>query len=557
MRTRIVLIVIAIIAVVSAAPPAGGKGGVDMLPPDAAGVITIHSLARLYTTFEVEALRSEYPEQFALLADEMIEDVGVDLLNPRALAAEGFDLERSLHVGFLTDPSAVVVLIPGEPRALSWVRAKLEDQGVQFAHEEEHAGTAVESDDADEVACFARDGYIAVVVTDRTDDGAPALATAGRLIDGYRSSPLTKSQRYRKVMSKLPPGSDVEFYMDGKLQRKMSTWGRSEEQLAERGVTADDMNRSMEVLGLEKSAGGMALRLESDRVTANSYNWVGKGAPILAWFRIDRDPVPFLRRAPASPWLIALGRVNGAALWKAAHELFAIGRGSNDSGEIFAEVNRNLGIDIERDVVNQINGNLGMLIERVSLMGQEAMVLAQVGDAARFRATVATMTQHARDGMAARAAADPSRPANDIVEETAAGVAFYRIVAPMSEVCYGVVDDHFVVTTTVQRFRDIVNGAPGLSTSMKNPVVASALSAPGAGVFYADFRGLYRDAQGFLPMMGPAGESYARVLEELSELVATSEVDEEGASQSLTLTSTSPGVWKRLLAVGLETIEIE
>jgi len=558
MRTLLVLFVTLVVSF-AGYMPAQAAGGLDMVPPDAAGVVTIESLSRLYKTLGLDELRAERPEAFKSLTEEMIEDVGIDLLDPASMRDQGFDVDRPLHVAILTDPSVVVVLIPGEPRGLAWVRAKIEEQGVNFTQEVKHKGTVIEGGEADELACFARDNYISIVVTDKDNSGEPATSTAKRLIDRSWGKPITQTDNYRKVMDRLPADADVKVYMGPGLQRRMSGWGKSKEQLAERGMSAEDMDRSYELMGLDKAMEGISLRLAPDRLSLDSYTWVGKDSPILGWFKVGQDPVPFLGRAPATPWMILLGRLNAGAMWRTLRPIMqqVQGDSADTVEEAFARAKQEIGVDIETDVIDQIDGNVGFVVDRVSLMGQEAMVLAQIKDPARFRSTVATVTQRARDEMAANSQANPNRPATEIVDDTAGDVPFYRIVAPMTEVCYGVVGDHFVVTTSSQRFREIVDGAKGLVDELKNEDVKSALASDAVGVFYVDFRGLANDARGLLPMFGPAGEEYAQWLDELSELVSISRIDGEGGYQKVTLTSTAPGIWKRLVALALDSVDKE
>lgn len=558
MRRLLVLFVTLVVSSVVSVP-AHADDGLDMVPPDAAGVVTIESLSRLYKTLGLGELRAERPEAFRTLTEQMIEDVGIDLLDPASMHDQGFDVDRPLHVAILTDPSVVVVLIPGEPRGLSWVRAKIEEQGAHFTQELKHKGTVIEGGEADELACFARDNYISIVVTDKENSGEPATATAKRLIDRSWGKPITQTDTYRKVMDRLPAEADVKVYMGPGLQRRMSNWGKSKKQLAERGVSSEDMDRSYELMGLDKAMEGMSLRLGPDRLSLDSYTWVGKDSPILGWFKVGHDPVPFLRRTPAAPWMILLGRLNAGAVWRTLRPIMqqVQGDSSETVEDALARAKQEIGVDLETEVIDQIDGNVGFIVDRVSVMGQEAMVLAQVKDPDRFRATVATVTQRARDEMAANSQANPNRPATEIVEDSAGDVSFYRIVAPMTEVCYGVVGDHFVVTTSSKHFREIVDGATGFVDELKNKDVKSALTSDASGVFYVDFRGFANDARGLLPMFGPAGEEYAQWLDELSELVSISRVDGEGGYQTATLTSTTPGIWKRLIALALDSVDQE
>lgn len=559
MRNRFLFALVALF-IVLAALPSVAKDGLDLLPGDAQGVLTIDNMSRLYSTLGILELRNEYPDEFGFLSTEIIEDVGIDLLDPAALDAEGFDLDRPLHIGILTEPPAVVVLIPGEERALKWVRAKMEEQGLRFTNDTKHKGVSIEADEADEVACFVRDSYIGVVITNHEEGGGPAMGTAKGLIEGAGDGTMDSSERYKSTMGKLPKDADLRVFIGPELQSHLSKWGTSEEQLAEHGMSAEDVESWYEMLGIEDMVTGSAVTLDADRLTINSYVWMGKDAAVRRWVETHADPVPFLRRLPSQPWMIGLGRVNMAAIWQDVRPLLdkmPRKEGEPSVEEELAEAKDELGIDIEADIFNQIDGNLGLLVNSASMMGSDVVLLAQVADPDRFGKVVERLTALAREDAAKKAELHPEKPPTEIVEEEVNGATVYRIaIPPMAMLCYGVVDDHFILTSTAGRFDEIALGGRGFIDEAESAEVRAGLSDPKSGVFYVDFKALSRDAEGVLPMLGPTGVTISQVLAELSELVAVTHVEKEGMDEVVTLTSTRPGIWKHIVELYISEMDI-
>jgi hypothetical protein len=118
---------------------------------------------------------------------------------------------------------------------------------------------------------------------------------------------------------------------------------------------------------------------------------------------------------------------------------------------------------------------------------------------------------------------------------------------PVGDVCVGVVRDHLVATASRERFTAIAEGGPGFAETIASPDVRKALGERASSVFYVDFAKLSKDAEGLIPMLGPAGTTIQQVLNELSEWSITTRSDSEGTWQDFKLTSRSPGIWKRVL----------
>jgi hypothetical protein len=560
MRTRSLTIAVIVAVVVAFAACAWASDGTDLLSGDTEGLLTIKNLGQLYRTLGIDELRNERPDDFRFLSEELIEDVGIDLLDPDALEAEGFDLGRPLHVGVMVEPPAVLVLVPGKGQALKWLRAKMEEQGVVFTRQARFGGVEVDGGEADEVACFQRRDYVGIVITDHDEGGGSAVETVGKLIEHNDGPSFIESESYQRTMKRLPAEADVTMYMGPELRRNMSHWGKSDEELAEYGLTNDDMRSWERDLGLEKSASAMAMTVAPDRVRIDGYSWLGKDSRARDWLVVDNNPVAFLRRTPSQPWLVGMFRLDFGALWDAMQPILERARKGDDDKSVkdtFAEVKEETGIDVEADLIQQLCGNMGILVSRAALMGSDLVLMAQVKDPDRFQKTVATATSLAREDIEKKAAENQNQPQTQIEEETVGGATVYHVsMPPMAELMYGMIDDHFVAATLPLRFRDIAGSSrDSFIDSIGNDDVKAALTDPSGSAFYIDFRALSRDAEGILPMMGPKGAGISRVFAELSELVATSRFDGEGIIQASTLSSTRPGIWKFLIGLLIDRVE--
>jgi hypothetical protein len=553
MRTGLITVFVCLFAVALAAP-ALASDGLDMLPPEAEGVLTITNLEAIYSRLGIEELREERPDDFHMLSEEMLEGVGIDLLDPAAMRAAGFEMDRPMHVGILADPPAVVVLVPGRDRALEWIQAKMEGLGVHFTRQKRYRGVTVDGGEADEVACFQRRGYIGVVVTDHEEGGGSAVETAGALIEGDGERSIVAVEMYRNTMERLPARADATFYMGPNLRTKLSSWGSSKRDLSEYGLSDEDMESWQRQLGIDEIASGMALRLAPDGMTVHAYSWLRKDSPARRWMVVGGDPVTFLRRTPSDPWLAAVTRLDAGALWDAlAPFLDRVGEEDDETvRDAFEEVRAETGIDVEADVIRQLRGNLGLLVSRAAFVGTDVVLLAQVRNPERFGGTVDRVTALIREDIEKKASENPDsvRSQTTIREDTISGVKVHCVtVSPSAEIYYGIVEDHFVLASLRQRFGDIVGGQGSFVETLGSATVRDALAVPTGSAFYIDFRSLSRDAQAVLPMLGPKGVTVSQVLAELSELAVTSRIGDDGVTQVSTLSSTRPGIWKYMIGL--------
>ena len=75
--------------------------------------------------------------------------------------------------------------------------------------------------------------------------------------------------------------------------------------------------------------------------------------------------------------------------------------------DAFAEIKAETEIDVEADIIGQLRGNMGLLVNRAAVMGTDLMLLAQVRDPERFQLTVDQLTYIGQTAIEAKAKENP------------------------------------------------------------------------------------------------------------------------------------------------------
>jgi hypothetical protein len=367
---------------------------------------------------------------------------------------------------------------------------------------------------------------------------------------------LADDPRFNTVRGRIATGADVDVFMTADFQRKLNE--ASPEDLAERGLSPEQFEEMYYAFGGRDGVSAYASTVERQRITVEGYVLIGEGVPVLDWYRVDVDPVAFLSRLAASPWLALVGRVDAAAMWGSLRPILAAARPDTAPSldDALAEFREETGTDVEKDIIGQIDGNVGLLVGRVAMMGPDAILFVQLRDVARAQETLDRATARIRRTLE-EARSDPNASARarstTLTEVSQGNTTFQQLgLGPIGAVCYGIVDDHLVVTASAERYRLILTGNSGLFDGVDNAAVATALRDPGSTVMYLDFEGLARDLSGFVPMIGPKVGPVMAALEALDDLVATSTVGEDGVRQTFELRASDADAWPMLMAFLLE-----
>jgi hypothetical protein len=424
---------------------------------------------------------------------------------------------------------------------MKWLRATFKEHGNELTEAPAHDGTDILVTSDEKLALFSKGSHIVFIGPLGDEDRADPVDLATRLLDDRKSGSIAASESYRRVMGKFTEESHFTFYMGSEFYTGLIEFDKrpSDEAKAEE----ERMLEALRSFGMTEWTAGFSARFGDDHLVVKSYSWMGADSPFLPVFRTRNDPTPFVRNLPSEPWMVYLARADLRELWKVVRRVLdADPEMAQGYQTAFSTAKEQIGVDLETELIDQLSGNLGLLVNHVSPAGGDALLLAQVSDPDRFRETLAKLS------VVARAAAGDSAGGPQIMDDTVGDVPFYRIaMPPVGNICVGVVRDHLVATASRERFVAIAEGGAGFGETIASAEVRQALAERGSSVFYIDFAKLSRDAEPVLPMLGPAGTTVQQVLNELSEWSIITRSDAEGTWQDFKLTSRNPGIWKRLL----------
>jgi hypothetical protein len=565
MKTKIcILLALVVAAAPWAARLAYGQDGLQHLPANTQAVLTINSIEKLYGTFKVDELRAEYPDEFLLAKAEMIDELGVDLLDLKALREFGLDPGKPIYVGFVLDPAfATALLLPSVKDAREVVGMLLEEQGEQgagFTKKTKAHGVDIYGKDDEEAAFFAKGSYIVVVITDEDEGGAPATEAAKNLLAATKKGNLAHSKKYKEVLDQIPGEADFTFYMGPEFYDKLLEL-EDKKGLEDQGVSEEEVEELYKRWGLSGLTAAAKARLESERLVVESRTWLDQDSEVLDWYRVTTNPTAFLARVPSDPMLAMVGRLNCGRIWESLQTFDEVVETDSipDFDEALDDASEELGIDIDKALISQLNGNVALLVNNIQMMNNDAVILLQVERPQEFQETLKTLVEAIDESIDVNTSQNSGRPNPELVRDEYEGLPYYTfLLPPMVEVSFGVVEDHLVVASSRMRFQSIVKGSRGFSDEIGNDEISKALADPTGNVFYLDFQKIASNLQAWAPMLGEESFEIVAVLNEMQDLVGVSRLEDNGCVwQKMTFTGAQPDMWKRLLAAGIERVPDE
>ena len=554
-KTTICWIVAVAIAAAWPAPGAFGQDGVRLLPENTAGLLTINSVEKLYQTFGIEDLRAEYPKQFLEMKEEMVDEIGVDLFDLNAMRKFGLDPTKPVYVGFVGEPApAILLLFPSSGDAASFIASLPTEEGNAFTKKAEAQGVVIYGNDEDEGAIYAKDSYIVMVLVDEDDTDVTAVEAAQGVLAASKKGTLDKSKDYKKALKKFPGKADFTFYMGPELYDEILE--RDDDELEQQGISSEETKELYDKWGLSGTTTYMTANLESKRLVVESFSWIDGNSEVLDWYRVSNDPTGFLGRVPSDPMLAMVGRVNFAQLWESLQMVDDVFESDSipDFDESLDEASEDLGVDIEKDLISQFNGNFVLLISQIQMMGNDAVILAQVSRPQEFRNTLTAIVEEIDSSIEVNPSPDSGKPNPELLREKYKGLPYYTFrVPPMLEISFGVVEDHLVVASSRSRWQSIADGDGSFIERIGNDEIKAVLADRTGNAFYMDFQKIAANLQAWAPMLGQEHISeFIEVLNEMDNLVGVSRLEDGGFWQKVTFTGTRPEMWKRLMAACVE-----
>jgi hypothetical protein len=559
-KTFYLLLVTVVAASVWPAPAARGQDGLQLLPENTDGVLTINSIEELYLTFGIEELRAAYPDDFLELKEEMIDEIGVDLFDLQALREFGFEPAKPIHLGFVDEPTPVLLLLlPSTGDAEAFIRSLPAHEGAGFTTKVEAHGVEIYGDEDEEAAVYAQGSYIAIVMVDEDDSEVPAVEAAKEVLAAVKKGTLNESKPYKKALKKIPGDADFTLYMGPDLYDELMEM--DDEEWEEQDISVEEKKELFDRWGLSNMTAVAKANLESKRLVVESFTWVDKNSEFLDWYQVANDPTGFLGRVPSDPMLAIVGRLNFAQVWESLEMFDDVIESDSipDFDDTLDETSDDIGVDIEDDLLSQLDGNVVFLISQIQMMGNDAVILFQLTRPQEFRNTLTTLVEEIDASIEVNPSEDSGQPNPELLREKYKGRPYYTfLMPPMVEISFGVVEDHLVVASSRTRFKSIADGDGSFVERIGNDEIKSVLADRSGNAFYMDFQKIAANLQMWAPMLGDENVyEIIDVLNEMEHLVGVSRLADDGFWQKMTFTGARPEIWKRLMAAVIENVPDE
>jgi len=522
--------------------PADVGGGADLIPADAGVVFSIENPERLYTRIHMDRL---------LAISEGSEGLPA-YLNLDSLRAMGLDPTSPVFMTLLTkDPATFLIALPGDGAAMSRsLQEVLAREGLTVSTVATHAGVELRKAEEAPIVFFDKTSHLVLAASSKPDS-VSAQSVAERILDMSPAASLARTSDFREISAKLPADRDIFFYAD--VNPKEEVDKVKAEMAGQEGVSPAWFQLMDALAGLSEGVKGVGggFSFVPNGIAGESFVLVEANSTAMTFMRPSMTSDPFSNRVPGTPRVIMGGNMDGQAMWSWARSTLidAIEDASTEYEKAEAGIKEELGIELEREIITQIMGSGMLVINHVGMVGSDVVLYFQIARPADFAETVTKLVDLAK----AKAPAEQGQVTFE--EDDEAGTAFHRItLMPFAEICAGVVDDHFVLTTTRARFADIVNGQTGLADGVDCPPLAEALSGTPGSLFYFDLHlitDLLQMFAGFMPQGGQGGgpQMVDAALDslQLSHILGVSNIEKDGYRSTMTIESGRDDFWNELI----------
>lgn len=322
--------------------------GPALLPPETLAVIAVEGMTALSERLGLEAVKTRFPKAWEGATKEPTRELGVNPLDPASLRAAGFHPDAPMGAALIGhDPMAAAFWIGSSDmkKAEAWATAALKIAGVEAPIRTTEGQRVLLSGGLKQPTFLFTKTVVMIFVSEK--DPTP-LARAAAKREAKAS--LAESAAFKAAIKDLPRGQSVGVYsavadMVGPVLGMAA--GLADSLVGGKGVLSgggDDTG----------PAGVMALR------------WRAEGqAQLLAPLRTLDRPHAILKVTKRSPLLLVGGAVEIAKVSKTLEVAAQLLMGM-DSKVIAEGLKKELGLDLEKDVLGVLTGELGfsMAIER-------------------------------------------------------------------------------------------------------------------------------------------------------------------------------------------------
>lgn len=369
-------------------PAADPTHPLELVPARARAMIMARSPQRLAQIWERERFAGAFPAQYAELVEDMTRHVGLDLLDPAALATIGVDVTAPVGVASLSFDDDAFVLFggAGNPTALVELFERLAKKPLKPLELGEARLYAIDED----LSLVIRHGMFALVFVEDHRPGQPDYAQEVARIDPAQS--LAHATTLERAHAGLPQEADVRALLDvaglvrdemeHARRRDQEMMGDASRRLAEarqRGATPEELGRLQQDLQHEQE---FVLRRQRERQVAElllartlgAVEGIGLAADVdatrgllgrihvaLAPDAVFREllvssdePPAVLRALDDAPQLVLSAQVEpGVAIELLSQALLAAG---GSYAELNEDVLRELRVDLDREARPLMDG---------------------------------------------------------------------------------------------------------------------------------------------------------------------------------------------------------
>ncbi len=480
------------------------------VPVEAEWAIRFESYDRFHELFGVADARTSRSEDAKQAGDEMRKLFGVDLFDKAAVKAFGFRTNKPLAMYSMNDGFGTITLCLAAKRAaltnLVAASGELREQRINGLGDAYVADSAV---------LYHDDGYMYwFLISDSTGVDVPALAAYQHQLARKQ---LQKSKEFRRL-ERRTRGDDFWLY----LSPTAAFIDQGVPQEARAGIL-DMMNR----FGME----GTLIRgaMTGENVEWNGFTHLAESSPLRRWTGEALRGSTFYDRLRVDAAMALMLSLDGKSLWEflAGFDRFAT---FSDRSSDFRD---EWGIDPVEDIFYEVSGNVGLLINRI-FPNPDIVLYMQVRDANRFDKTLESLF------------AGPIGTDLGFSPTPVGQLEAYSAALPfVGEVCVGLIDNHFVISTSRERYAAIVTGGgPTLLDRIDEPAVTDAVFDPMGSAMYWDLEKLPADAS-LVPGVDVKGSPMLDLFGEMRRVILLSSVENDGMALNGRADVAEPGVWQR------------
>lgn len=442
----------------------------DLVPAGVTLALRVESLSDVHAAVEFDSIAAAFPTIVSRIGQSLTHQLGFDLSDLHAARSAGVEPDAPLMVAFLKEPAgATVLVLPGDGQQIAdHLREAYARRDGSPPTSSTYAGIPLLDASKSNTTILTFSEYVVVHAGVLRPDTRRRACEA--LIDGAGKTTLGDVSAYTAAQARVD--GHITFFRsphpdapDGNEWLAKTPLGRWNAPLI--GYPLG--------LGARHDGAAAGVRFSPTGVhvtTTTRLVDVASPLPEAAASRV------FLDALPAAPKAAFNAFTSGTAFldW-----IFPASAGTSPPA-LLAFLENPEGP--ARLLLNEVEGNLGVLVSELRLFGSDVVAYGEVSDAARAGATL--------DRVVASLKADPLRlPLGGTTEKIAADrvgdVPFYRLsMFPVAELCVGVVRGHLVATSTRQRFNAIVEGGPSFLERVREASYGQAIASGALATLYVD-----------------------------------------------------------------------